>query len=172
MLKMFFKANALLTLVFFLSLLMIPVISMAQANKAAMDGSFITGDLCGLWTDARWQQEFTAMKNAGMHYIILASVAESFPGKVTITIYPSSLPNTEMAKGENGVTYPDIVDACLRNAQKAGIKVFIGIDANNRWWESPANDSTWFYSQMSLDNNICDELWKNYKSKYPDTFYG
>ncbi len=172
MLKIFYKINALLTLILFLSLLMIPVISLAQASKAALDGSFITGDLCGFWTDARWQEEFTAMKDAGMHYIIIQAVADSYPGKVTHTLYPSSIPNTEMAKGGNGVSYPDIVDACLRNAELAGIKVFIGIDMSNYWWKSYGNDSTWLYSQMDLDNNICDELWKNYKSKYPDAFYG
>jgi hypothetical protein len=172
MLKISLKTNDLLKLVLILCLLMIPSTSMAKANKAAVDGSFITGDLCGAWTDARWQQEFTAMKNAGMHYVIIASVAQSLPGKITTTLYPSSLPNTQMGKGDNGTVYPDIVDACLRNAQSLGIKVFIGIDANDRWWNSPADDSTWFYSQMNFDNSVCDEVWSLYKNKYPDAFYG
>ncbi len=172
MLKIFNKTNALFIIILVLSMLIIPSISIAQANRAAMDGSFITGDLCGFWTDARWQQEFTAMKEAGMHYLIIQAVADSYPGKVTHTLYPSSIPNTEIAKDRNGKKYPDIVDACLRNAELAGIKVFIGIDMSNYWWKVYGNDSTWLYSQMDLDNNICDELWKNYKSKYPGAFYG
>jgi hypothetical protein len=172
MLKALFKTNYLLLSVFVLSFLVIPAVSMAQANKAALDGSFITGSLCGFWADARWQQEFTAMKNAGMHYIILSSVAHSIPGEKAQMLYPSSLPNTEMAKGANGVTYPDVVDACLRNAQAAGIKVFVGIDLSDRWSNSHADDSTWLYSQMNFDNSICDEVWSLYKNKYPDAFYG
>ena len=166
------KILLLTAVIFTICLFIIPEICYAQAPRAALDGSFLTGDQCESWTDVRWQKEFTAMKNAGMHYIVLTSAATSFPGKVTTTIYPSSLPNTEMAKDKNGNKYPDIIDACLRNAQKAGIKVFIGIDGNNRWWESPADDSTWFYGQMRFDNKICDELWKNYKGKYQNTFYG
>jgi hypothetical protein len=172
MLKLTFKTNSFLALVLILSIVIIPDISLASANKAAIDGSFITGDLCGHWTDARWQQEFTAMKNAGMHYVVLASVVQSFPGKVSTTIYPSSLPNTKIEQDRDGKPYPDVVDACLRNAKQAGIKVFIGIDANDRWWDSPADDSVWLYSQMDFDNKVCDEVWGLYKAKYPDTFYG
>ncbi|MHB9057120.1 MAG: DUF4434 domain-containing protein, partial [Paludibacteraceae bacterium] len=172
MLKILNKKNDLLSFVLILFLLMIPAVSNAQTSKAALDGSFITGDLCGFWSDARWQQEFTAMKAAGMHYIIIQAIANSYPGQITTTLYPSSLQNTIMAKGGNGVTYPDIVDACLRNAQSAGIKVFIGIDMSDNWWNVYGNDSTWLYSQMDFDNKICDEVWSLYKNKYPDAFYG
>ncbi|MDR3628624.1 MAG: DUF4434 domain-containing protein [Ignavibacteriaceae bacterium] len=171
MLKMLLMKNNLLTLFLSFLLLIIPDISKAAAEKAAMDGSFITGDFCYSWTDARWQQEFTAMKNAGMHYIIIQAIADSYPGKITKTLYPSSLPNSEMAANGNAA-YPDIVDACLRNAELAGIKVFIGIDMSENWWNVYGNDTTWLYSQMDLDNKICDEVWSLYKTKYPDAFYG
>ncbi len=159
-------------LIFLLSILMISKYAFAQAEKAVLDGSFLTGDLCGFWSDERWQQEFTALKNVGMHYVVIQAVANSYPGRVTKTLYPSSLPNTEMAKGGNGIEYPDVVDACLRNAELAGMKVFLGIDFSDKWWDLYANDSTWLYNQMDLDNNICDELWNNYKNKYPVAFHG
>ena len=152
--------------------LIVPAVGVAGAKKAAIDGSFITEELCGFWTDARWQQEFATMKEAGMHYIIIQQVANSYPGKVTKTIYPSALPNTEAAKARNGAKYPDVVDALLRNAETAGMKVFIGIDMNDNWWRVYASDTTWLYNQMRLDNSICDELWNRYKSKYPEAFYG
>ena len=155
-----------------LSIVLIPIAVMASANKAVADGSFLQSSLCGFWSDARWQEEFSAMKNAGMHYLIIGPVEESSPGKITTTLYPSSLPNTQMATGGNGIPFPDVVDACLRNAQSAGIKVFIGIGMNSNWWNSPGNDSTWLYGQMNFDNKVCDELWNLYKKKYPDAFYG
>ncbi len=144
----------------------------AQTDKPVLDGTFLTGDLCGFWSDTRWQQEFTALKNAGMHYVVIQAVADSYPQRTTFTLFPSTLPNTEIAKGAYNKTYPDVVDACLRNAESAGIKVFIGIDFNTKWWELYANDSLWLYKQMDLDNSICDELWNNYKGKYPNAFYG
>ena len=143
----------------------------SQTEKAKLAGSFLTGDLCGFWNDTRWQQEFNALKDAGMQYVIIQAVADSYPERKTYTIYPSSLPNTEIAKS-GGSNYPDVVDACLRNAEEAGFKVFLGIDFSNKWWELYASDSTWLYNLMNFDNNICDELWNKYKSKYPNAFYG
>ena len=128
--------------------------------------------LCGSWTDARWQDEFSAMKAAGMHYLVLQAAAISYPGTVTQTYYPSNLPNTQQATGGNGLPYPDVVGALLRNAESAGVKVFIGIDMSNEWWNVYGNDTTWLYGEMSLDDKICDELWNLYKAKYPNAFYG
>lgn len=142
-------------------------VSLAGNSKAAADGSFIQPNLCVSWSDTRWQQEFTAMKNAGMHYLIIQYVTQSSPDKVTTTFYPSKLPNTQIAKGNS-----DMVDACLRNAQSSGIKVFIGIGSSDKWWNLSSQDSVWLYNQMYFDNKVCDELWSLYKNKYPDAFYG
>ena len=79
MLKIFYKVNTLLTIILILSILTIPSISIAQANRAAMDGSFITGDLCGLWSDARWQKEFTAMKECRYALYCLSISSRKFP---------------------------------------------------------------------------------------------
>ena len=147
-------------------------VSSTGAVKAALDGSFITGDLCASWSDARWQEEFTSLKNAGMHYVIIQAIADSYPGRKTETIYPSTLPNTALASYISSSANKDIVDACLRNAESAGIKVFIGIDMSTNWWNVYGNDTTWLYNQMKLDNQICDEVWNLYKTKYPNAFYG
>ena len=166
------KRTVFLLVVLLLSSLVLPGVGIASAKKATIDGSFITGGLCSSWTDARWQQELGVMKDAGMQYLIIAAVAESFPGKPSRMIYPSKLPNTEMAKGRKGAAFPDIVDACLRNAQKAGMKVFVGIDASDNWWAVYATDTAWLYGQMDFGNKVCDELWSQYKKKYPEAFYG
>jgi hypothetical protein len=139
------------------------------ADKAVAAGSFVQSWLCGRWSDARWQQEFAAMKKSGMEYLIIGPVAESEENKTTITWYPSSLPNTELYGGLYGT---DMVDVCLRNAEAAGIKVFIGLAINPLWWGPHGEDTTWFYNQMRFDNQVCHELWGKYKTKYPNAFYG
>ena len=148
------------------------MVSFVPQPTPHFDGSFLQANLCGSWTDARWQEEFAAMKDAGMHYLVIGPVAQSYQGRSAETLYPSSLPNTEMARGGNGMPYPDIVDACLRNAESAGMKVFIGIGMNDKWWSLSMADSTWLYNQMDFDNEVCDEVWHLYKKKYPDAFYG
>jgi hypothetical protein len=155
--------------IFLLFLTLLPCISFAGASKVAADGSFVQSWLCASWTDARWQQEFTAMKNSGMHYLVLQTIVESEEGQTNKTIYPSSLANTELAYYVNG---QDLLDKCLRNAKAAGIKVFVGTSDNTLWWGSHGSDTTWLYNQMEYDNQVCDEVWSLYKSKYPDTFYG
>jgi len=152
-----------------LFLIMMSTIAMSGASKVVADGSFVQAWLCGSWTDARWQQEFTAMKNAGMHYLVIGPVAECTAGEITQTLYPSTLPNTELDSGLNG---RDMVDICLRNAETFGIKVFIGISSNDLWWSAHGADTTWLYNQMEFDNKVCDEVWSLYKSKYPTAFYG
>jgi hypothetical protein len=158
-----------LIIISFFSILMMPAVSMAGASKTVADGSFVQSWLCGSWTDARWQQEFTAMKNAGMHYMIIGPIVECDTGETTKTYYPSSLPNTELNSSLNG---KDMVDNCLRNAEAAGIKVFIGISSNSLWYTPHGADTTWFYNQMEFDNKVCDEVWSLYKNKYPNAFYG
>jgi hypothetical protein len=109
------------------------------------------------------------MKSSGMHYLIIGPVVECTPGEPAKTLYPSSLPNTVLESALNG---QDMVDRCLRNAESAGIKVFIGISFNDLWWNAHGSDTTWLYNQMAFDNTVCDELWTLYKSKYPEAFYG
>jgi hypothetical protein len=163
------KVLSFLSKILLLALLLMPTISMAGAAKAAMDGSFIQEWLCARWSDARWQQEFTMMKSAGMHYLIIGPVAEWKTDGTIKTLYPSTLPNTVLYSALNG---DDMVDRCLKNAEAAGIKVLIGIGINQNWWGVHGADTTWFYGQMAFDNRVCDEVWSLYKSKYPTAFYG
>lgn len=138
-------------------------------GRPSADGSFVQAQLCGSWDDARWQKEFAVMKDAGMHYLIIGAVAESRDNGNAVTLYPSDLPNTALSRLVDG---HDMVDICLRNAEAAGIKVFIGIGMNEKWWQAPAIDSTWLYNQMEFDNKVADEVWAKYKNKYPAAFYG
>ena len=149
---------------FLLTSLMVSSQVKARARRAALDGSFIQSYYCELWSGARWRREFRMMKQVGMHYLVIGPAAQSYPGKITETFFPSTLPNTKIVA--------DMVGTCLRNAEAAGIKVFVGIDLSKKWWGLTSKDSTWLYDQMRFDNKICDELWRLYKKKYPEAFYG
>ncbi len=94
----------------------------------------------------------------------MGSTADS---KAHQTWYPTKLRGYRQAKG-----YKDPVDSCLRNAEKMGIKVFLGLNFNADWWAKAANDPTWLYAQMDEGNRIADELYARYKAKYPKAFHG
>lgn len=159
---------------YLLSILVVVILTSsvaAHAKKVRVDGTFIQPMLCGFWTDAEWQREISALKEAGMHYIVIGTAAECAPGKAIKVIYPSNLPGTERASGRGGKVYPDIIENCLRNAEVAGMKVFVGIGINESWWKEKI-DSVWLYKQMEFNNKVGDELWNLYKKKYPNAFYG
>jgi hypothetical protein len=163
MLKYFTKLSFLFSI---LSLLLFQNFTFAGAQKAVGDGSFIQSWYCYAWTADRWEKELQVLKDAGMHYLVLQSLAQSTVGQSTVTYYPSSLPNTTPNSNI------DMVDNCLKAAEKLGIKVFMGLSFNDKWWEDHGGDATWLYEQMEFDNSMADELWNLYKSKYPDAFYG
>ena len=132
-----------------------------------VDGSFIQSWLVVNWDDAKWLKEFEYLKEAGMHYLIFAPSAQCESGKTTRTIYPSAIEGYQIYDG-----YPDLIDNCLRNAQKAGIKIFLGLNMHDDWWKKYADDPQWLYDRMQEGNAVADELYGSYKSKYPDAFYG
>lgn len=148
-----------------------------KMGRAVADGTFIQWWMVKDWDDGKWTAEFEVMKEAGMNYLILAPVAfyetDEKTGKgITKTIYPTALADGyEVMKDGRGEKYPDVIDACLRNAQKMDIKVFLGLNSSEEWWSNRRN-AAWINSRMKEGNRIADELWKLYYEKYKGTFYG
>jgi len=131
-----------------------------------VDGSFIQWDMASSWDNSDWLSEFAVLKEAGMHYVVI-STCSTTRGTVTKTIYNTHYPEFEMENIPH-----DIVDYCLRNAQKTGMKVFLGIHFNEDWWKKSTKDSTWLYSQMEIGNKVAYELYHNYYPKYKNAFFG
>lgn len=130
------------------------------------DGTFIQDYLVAEWDDARWQKELGYLKETGMHYLVLPPTLHTDDDGVNRIIYPGNLPGTS-------VKYQaDLVENCLRNAKKAGIKVFLGLNFNEKWWNRDQWNSEWLFGEMELGNQLADELTKRYKDRYKETMYG
>lgn len=128
------------------------------------NGTFIQDYLCRNWTDATWQAEFKYMKALGMRYVVFGSVVD---GKERTAVYPTSIPGYRLVEANT-----DPLGACLRNAEKAGIQVFVGLNFHGDWWSKGANDSAWLNAQMEEGNRFADEMYARYHSRYPKAFYG
>lgn len=141
--------------------------NMNNSNKKypIADGSFIQADMVEKWNDSKWQSEFNYLKEVNMHYVIMST--STTEGGLTKTIYPTKIPRGQME-------YPsvDIVDMCLRNAEKTGMKIFLGINFNSEWLKKGPRDPHWLYAQMERGNLIADELYTKYYYKYPNAFHG
>lgn len=134
-------------------------------------GTFIQWWLVKDWDDQKWQKEFELLKSLQMEYVVLEPLAfynldEKSGAWVTETAYPSDIKGFRRLKG-----YKDIVDACLRNAEKYGIKVFLGLNFSEEWWSNRHN-AAWINERVKEGNRIAEELWSKYKDKYPASFFG
>lgn len=126
-------------------------------------GSFIQEYLVVNWDDKRWDQEMEMLKEAGMKYLIYAPALLVSEQGNAATNYPSTL----FKKKQQNKT----LEKCLRSAQKNGVKIFIGLNFNERWWKFDY-EANWLYTQMEMGNRVADEIVALYKDKYPDAMYG
>lgn len=138
----------------------------AQKCDARFSGTFIQSWYCLWWDDARWQQEIDAMKEAGVEYLIVQTLA-SFSDKDTAVLhYPS-----ELDCFENCEKYGDVIGDALRACRGSGIKVFIGLADFENWWT---------YGGLTKEYSVvCDkmaqmveEIYHKYAGEYGDTLYG
>jgi hypothetical protein len=127
-------------------------------------GTFVQDWLVADWDDAAWQAEIRAMKQVGMDIIVFGSTAD---GKSRETSYPTGVTGFTPMKGG-----ADPVDACLRNAERSGMHVFLGLNFSSDWWRKGANDPEWLYGQMEEGNAIASDLYRRYAAKYPKAFRG
>ena len=140
-------------------------------------GSFIQDYMTAYWDDSRWQNELAVMKEAGMNYLIFSpSVVKDDLNGYVRTIYPSKI--AELQDGYGGI---DCIDACLRNCEQAGMKVFIALnqDPGQFWsmgWKisntQPDMLTQYWQKNTELSNKVANELYSLYKSKYQHAFYG
>lgn len=127
-------------------------------------GGFIQGWLAQSWSDAQWQSEMNYMKELGMDYIILQSTINT---KNNVATYATQLPGYKRASGNI-----DMIDSCLRNAEKKGLKVFIELNWNDDWWKYYSSNPQWLYNEMEKGNTVAEEIYRLYHKKYPNAFYG
>jgi hypothetical protein len=126
-------------------------------------GSFLQPWLSSDWDMARWEQEMNMLKKAGIQYLIYGPAWNMDIDGQLITCYPSKLfsPSTQN----------ESIGKCLESAHKYGIKILLGLNFNDKWWDSNVS-ADWLVSQMNIGNSVADELLSLYKSKYGDTMYG
>lgn len=132
-------------------------------NIPRFSGSFIQEYLVADWTDERWNQEMRVFNEVGMKYLIYAPALLTNDKGISTATYPSSFAKR---KHQN-----QTLEKCLRAAQKNNIKVFIGLNFNDRWWKCDY-DAEWLVKQMEIGNKVADEIVTLYKDKYPDAMYG
>jgi len=134
----------------------------AEAAKI-LQGSFFQPSLSDGWGASGFATEYDYMKDVYMDHIIWQWTADS---KNMLTWYPTNLPGFTQHS-----TY-DAVGVSLEQAQQKGIKVWLGLNWTDDWWNKYANDEAWLTNEFNLSKQIAQELWDLYGLAYGDTIAG
>lgn len=173
----------------------------AAPDPKPISGSFLQSWLCRDWTYSRWNQEFAAMKELGMDYMIIQSVYDGsfLQGKAEaqdwqsytlngyLGLYPSEIEELEgaiLSSQNRG----DALELALRAAKNNGMKVYIGLLSDDRWWDfgwgkpklpsgkkDPVTESyfaAWCEYNGKLNGQMIHEIWNRYGKEYDEQIAG
>lgn len=120
--------------------------------KPIFSSSFIQYWLAQDWTQDRWLQEFSMLKNIGVNEVILQDVADT---RAMYTAYFTSLSNYT----HNDV---DMLNNALTAADQSEMKVRVGLGFNGDWWSKNATDITWLNTEAAKEKDIFNEILQVY----------
>ncbi len=111
-------------------------------------GSFIQHWYVASWTQTQWDAEMKVLSEAGMEYLIFTPI-------------------------KDGAAEPDYlsVEKCLKAAAAKGIKVFIGTNHDEGWWNSGIS-ADWLNARMDEGLDIAREIYRRFHDSYGAALYG
>lgn len=139
----------------------------AQKCEAKCNGTFLQSWMSAYWDDARWQQEISAMEEAGIEYLIIQDLANLSSSGQWEVYYDSALPAFQNAVYDGG----NVVESALRNCKGTKVKVIIGLALFDNWWVF-AGIGKEYKDVCNVTAGMIKEIYNNYVLKQPETFYG
>lgn len=102
-----------------------------------------------------------------MEYIIMGDSAVKNVNGRWYAYYPSKIEGISAGYGGR-----DAIGNALKNCEKYGVKVFVGVGLDELWWNKFVSDPAWLNEAMRVSAKIAEELYEKYHSLYPNAFYG
>lgn len=134
-------------------------------------GSFMQPGTFAKYTLKRMKEHLTYMREVGIDIIILQWSFENVGDKVSNVYYDDSFDSAD----KHG-TYNDsgkgLVETLLQAAEELDMKVFLGINNNDEWWQKSVNDKAWLTSQIEVGMEGAKQIYDAYKNKYPNALHG
>ena len=131
----------------------------------AVSGSFLQAWYCTGWDDARWDAETAWMKEAGLDYLVLQTLAYLDENGGWQVNYASALPVFGTAEKA------DVLTGALKSCQKAGIRVFVGLADFADWWNR-GGVSPQYETVCEVMTQMQREIYETYRPQYGETLYG
>ena len=131
-------------------------------------GTFIQPWLYMKYTDEQFVSELTALKEAGIEYLVMGDVAYRESDEKSWTVYyDNAIEGVET--GQNNL------DRLFYFCEAVGIKLYLGLGNNAAWWQrdlSKAEDSDKLNKDIDFSIQLAENLYDTYKVRYGETFYG
>jgi len=134
-------------------------------------GNFMQPGAFKHYTPAKMKSHLQTMKDVGIDILVLQWTFENVGDKVTVSYFDSSFDASDKADAfdESGKM---LLDTILQAAQEVGVKVFVGLNLNDEWWQKGVLDKAWLTDQAELGVKGARRIYDTYKQTYPNALYG
>ncbi len=131
-----------------------------EKSKKILEGTFIQPNLISDWKSEQFDQHFKEYRAIGFDHIILQWIEyKNLSASIRHTYYPSSLQGRKLEK--------DLLTNLLNYGQKNNIKIYIGLNINDEWWEiidkSPTELNEWWNNEAAESIMLVNDIWNKYK---------
>ena len=152
-------------------MLTIPSGNQPQERKCDPEfrGTFIQSWMTSVWDDERWAEEVKNMKDAGIEYLVLQSLADKAyknQGGEWKVYY-----DTDVEALKDSTFCGDCLEPALKHCQEAGIKVFVGLSMFDDFW-SEAGIGSLYQDVCRVAGDMMEDIYNKYGEKYKDSLYG
>ena len=119
-----------------------------EKNFPHVTGTFLQPYAFTSYTDAQWEKHFEGLLEVGINLLVIQWTSTTPYSKFLNAYYPS-----EYAKTHNTGAFEDqsqMLERCLRAAEKLGVKVYVGLNIADEWWDVSVLTENWLTSQAEL----------------------
>lgn len=129
-------------------------------------GGFMQPGAFKHYNDKQMEDHLQTMYETGIDILILQWSFTTQGDKVTSAYFDTTFPGTYDKSGKN------LLETILKAAEKVGVKVFVGLNENEEWWQKGVSDKNWLTAQANLGVEGAKQIYDTYKGKYPTALYG
>ncbi len=147
-------------------------VSTPEVNRdwPVVSGTFMQPGSFLSFSVSNWKNHFKNLKEVGIDIFIIQWTADTPEGVFKSVYYPSEL--TEDNKTSSFYNGSTLLPRVLEAAEEEGIKVFVGLNLSDEWWQFACTRDAWNKKQSDLGVAMAEEIYGLYKDQYPNALYG
>lgn len=147
----------------------------SKGENTVTEHPTVSGTFVQLWaftgySQAKWESHFDKLLEVGIDTVIIQWTASTPYGKFDDCYYDTALAAGNSTSGYKN--YSKCMDNMFAAASAKGVKLFVGLNLSDEWWDVSKLTDDWAASQASVGLAMAQELYDKYYNKYTDSFAG